>query len=109
MTKEERHAHWQEIIDRQRASGMTIAAYCRDIQIQSSYFYTIRRRLKERESASGGFIELKPHKMTSSMTTFSGIHIRFAGNLSVDVERGFDPLTLRLVIETLHGGSRCLA
>jgi len=109
MTKEERHTHWREIIDNQRTSGMTIAAYCRDIQIKSSYFYTIRRRLKERESASGGFLELRPGKMTSSMTTFSGIHIRIAGNLYLDVERGFDPLTLRLVIETLQGGSRCLA
>jgi len=109
MTKAERHAHWQEIIDRQRTSGMTIAAYCRDIQIQSPYFYTIRRRLKERESAASGFLELRPGKMTVSTAAFSGIRIRFADNLSVDVERGFDPLTLRLVIETLHGGLRCLA
>ena len=109
MTKEERHSHWQEIIDRQRTSGMTIAAYCRDIQIKSSYFYTIRRRLKERESAAGGFLELRPGKMSASTATSSGIHIRIAGNLYLDVERGFDPFTLRLVIETLNSGSRCLA
>jgi len=109
MTKEERHAHWQQIVDNQRTSGLNISAYCRENQIPTSSFYTIRRKLKERESFVGGFLELKLGKTPARSAAFSGIHIRFDNNLYVDVERGFDPFTLGLVIETLKGGSRCSA
>jgi len=86
---------------------MTIAAYCRNIQIKSSYFYTIRRRLKEKGAASGGFLELRPGRMMTAPS--AGIRIGFGSNMYVEVERGFDPFTLCLVVETLNGGSRCSA
>ena len=104
MTKEERHAHWRDIIDGQRTSGMTIAAYCRATQVPTTSFYTIRRRLKEREAVTGGFLELKTARFMAPAST--GIHIHLGKNLSIDVERGFDPLTLRAVIETLGGNLR---
>jgi len=107
MTKEERHAHWREIIEGQRTSGMTISAYCREPQIPTTSFYTIRRRLKEREAITGGFLELKTARLVAPAS--SGIHLCFGNNLYVEVERGFDPFTLRLVVETLNGGFRCSA
>jgi hypothetical protein len=47
MTKEERHAHWRDIIEGQRTSGMTIAAYCHANQVPTTSFYTIRRRFMD--------------------------------------------------------------
>jgi hypothetical protein len=104
MTREERRAHWRAIIENQATSGMSIAAYCRDAQINPSYFYTWRRRLQEQQPCPRGFLELIPGKLTESA---SGVCIRLDTKLSIEVERGFDSFTLRAVIETLSGFSRC--
>jgi transposase-like protein len=106
MTRAERRDHWRAIIENQATSGMSIAAYCRDTQIKPSYFYTWRRRLREQQSSAGGFLELIPGRMTE---VASGVRIRLGTKLSVEVERGFDPFTLRAVVETLSNLSRCLA
>jgi len=106
MTRAERRDHWRAIIENQATSGMSIAAYCRDAQIKPSYFYTWRRRLREQQPSAGGFLELIPGRL---MEAASGIRIRLGATLAVEVERGFDPFTLRAVIETLSGTSRCSA
>ena len=107
MTSVERRTHWRTIIENQATSGMSIAAYCRDSQIKQSYFYTWRRRLREQQPCAGGFLELIPGRRTEAAT--SGISIRLGAKLAIEVERGFDPFTLRAVVETLSGLSRCSA
>lgn len=106
MTRAERSAHWRTIIENQAASGMSIAGYCRDAQIRPSYFYTWRRRLTEQRPSAGGFLELIPGRLTEAA---SGIRIHLGAQLSIEVERRFDPLTLRAVIEALSNLSRCSA
>jgi transposase-like protein len=106
MTRAERRTHWRAIIDSQATSGVSVAAYCRDAQIKPSYFYTWRRRLTEQQSCTGGFLELIPGRLTEAA---SGIRIRLDAKISIEVERGFDPFTLRAVVETLSGLSRCSA
>ena len=105
MTRAERRTHWRAIIETQTTSGMSIAAYCREAQIKPSYFYTWRRRLKEQQSSIGGFLELIPGRRIEAAT--SGIRIRLGGKFAIEVERGFDSFTLRAVVETLSGLSRC--
>ncbi|MEI8174038.1 MAG: hypothetical protein WCH07_11240 [Deltaproteobacteria bacterium] len=106
MTRAERRDHWRTIIENQATSGVSIAAYCRDTQINPSYFYTWRRRLKEQQPSAGGFLELIPGRLTE---VASGVRIRLGTKLSVEVERGFDPFTLRAVVDTLRDLSRCSA
>ena len=103
MNRAERRTHWRAIIENQATSGVSIAAYCRNAQIKPSYFYTWRRRLKEQQSCAGGFLELIPGRLTAA----SGIRVHLGARLAVEVERGFDPFTLRTVVETLSGLSRC--
>jgi hypothetical protein len=107
MTRAERRTHWRTIIENQATSGMSIAAYCRAAQIKPSYFYIWRRRLREQQPSTGGFLELIAGRLTEAAT--SGIRIHFGGKLAIEVERGFDPFTLRAVVETLGGLSRCSA
>lgn len=97
MTNEERNSHWLKIIESQKASGMTVSAYCRAERIGANYFYKWRRRLFNQE-AGGGFIELK--------TLDAGVRIRLNEKLCIEVERNFDPDVLQAVVETL---SRCSA
>ena len=106
MTRAERRAHWRAIIENQATSGMSITAYCRDAQIKPSYFYTWRRRLKKQQPCSGGFLELIPGRLTEAA---SGVRIHLGAKLVIEMERGFDPLTLRAVVETLGNLSRCSA
>jgi hypothetical protein len=103
MTKAEQRAHWRGVIENQSKSGISIAAYCRDAQIRPAYFYRWRRRLSE-QPCTGGFLELVPGGGLADAT--SAICIRLDAKLAIEVQRGFDPATLRAVVETL---SRCLA
>jgi len=107
MTRAERRTHWRTIIENQATSSMSIAAYCRDAQIKPSYFYAWRRRLREQQSSIGGFLELIPGRLTEAAA--SGIRIRLGSKLSIEVDRRFDPFTLRAVVETLSGLCRCSA
>jgi hypothetical protein len=96
MTIEERHAHWRAIINNQTTSGKNIAAYCREGHIPTSLFYTWRRKLREQQPCSGGFVELKPGRPSTS-----GICLRLDGRLVIEVDRGFDSVTLRAVVAAL--------
>lgn len=95
MTKAERRTHWQTLIEKQTASGISAAAYCREGQIQPALFYSWRRRLREQPPCSGGFLELIPEEAAPS-----GIRVRMGEKLAIEVDRGFDPFTLRAVVKT---------
>jgi hypothetical protein len=86
---------------------MNIATYCRESHIHPSLFYTWRRKLRKQPPCAGGFLELIPGRLTEAAA--SGIRIRLGGKLAIEVERGFDPFTLRAVVETLSENSRCSA
>jgi hypothetical protein len=58
-------------------------------------------RSAEGNSASKGFLELAPGTVQQSS---SGIRIHLGNGLSIELERVFDPLTLRTAIEVLYGG-----
>ena len=99
-TKQERSAYWRSLISKQMESGLTAAAFCREHQINQDRFYHWRRRLQNEESGKGhlgAFMELVPYEKTSS----AGVHIRFGNGLTIEVDRGFDPITLRAAIQTV--------
>ena len=77
---------------------MSIASFCRDAGIKPSYFHTWRRRLREQQPCPGGFLELIPGRVLDAA---SGVRIRLGAQLAIELERGFDPCTLRAVVETL--------
>jgi hypothetical protein len=103
MTKEERSTYWQNLVSKQIDSGLTGAAFCREHQINPGRFYHWRRLYQNEEPRDrhlGAFLELVPYEKKSS----AGIHIRLGNGLSIEVERDFDPATLRATIQTIcHG------
>ena len=80
---------------------MSIAAFCRDARIRQSDFYTWRRRLREQQPCPGGFLELISGRLTNNVA--AGVRICLGVKLAIEVDRGFDPHTLRAVVETLGG------
>jgi len=103
MTNQERSAYWRSLINKQIDSGLTAAAFCREQQINRDRFYHWRRRFQKEESGNahlGAFVELVPYEKKSS----AGVHIRLGNGMSIEVERGFDPVTLRAAIQAICQG-----
>ncbi len=100
MTKEERRTHWKKVVDEQAQSGLSASSFCREHQLKVSQFYRWHRKFKSPTPIrpSDGFIELLP----SSKDSRSGVRIRLFDELCIEVDKGFDPFTLRLAVETLY-------
>jgi hypothetical protein len=106
MRRQERIAHWQGIVEKQAESGLSGIAFCREHNISLQRFYHWRRRLKNEEShgdSTTGFFELVP----CSAQPRSGIRVRIGDELSIEVDRDFDPFTLRAVIEAVGAIKPC--
>jgi hypothetical protein len=102
MSKEERITHWRAIIRKHAISGLSAAAFCREHDLSVHQFHWWRRRFKKRENSQGGgsgFLQLIPFSKSQP----SGIRIRLHNGVFIEVEQGFDPLTLRGVIEAICG------
>ena len=101
MSREKRAAHWLAIVERHAGSGLSAVAFCREHSINLSRFYWWRRRLRRTDqlpsSTPVGFLEL----VSCSKQPESGIRIRLSDDVWVEVDPGFDPHTLRGVIETV--------
>jgi hypothetical protein len=101
MTNKERTSHWRAIVEKQAESGLSAADFCREHQLKVSQFYRwnvkFRNSDDEQGRTSNGFLELVPSIKQSG----SGIRIQLRDGICVEVERGFDPLTLRQAIQAL--------
>jgi hypothetical protein len=107
MTREERSAYWRNLIDQQIESGLTGAAFCREHHINLPRFYYWSRRFQNEQpnSTSSDFFELVP---CSAQSQGSGIRIHLGNELHIEIDRGFDPFTLRTVIEAVGARKSCL-
>ena len=106
MTKEERVTHWRTVMGKHASSGLSAAAFCREHNISIHQFRWWRRRFKKENSKDNGsgFLQLVPF----SKSQHSGIRIRLNNEMSIEVDQGFDPLTLRGVIEAICSGEKTL-
>lgn len=100
MTREEQRSRWHAIVEKQIQSGLSAAAFCREQHIKVSQFYRWQRKFRDNENpepASGGFLQLVPCKKQDG----SGVRIRLREGVCIEVEPGFDPLTLRRAVHAL--------
>jgi hypothetical protein len=101
MTRDERTSHWRSLVDEQAQSGLSAAAFCRDHHLKVAQFYRWRRRFRfeQDNDMPNDFLQLIPSSKQSS----SGIRIHLGNGLSIELDRVFDPHTLRTAIEALSG------
>jgi hypothetical protein len=100
MTHEQRTAYWRTIVDKHTESGLSASAFCREQQLKISQLYRWQRKFRDNDNQGrvlSGFLELVPCKKQDG----SGIRIELRDGLCIEVERGFDPLTLRRAIQAL--------
>jgi hypothetical protein len=93
---------WRQIVDRQGASGLTVAAYCRDRRVTEGSFYTWKRRLRSPAKAkrlpTPAFVEVMPRGAQTDGT----IEICLRGERHLLARRGFDRELLIELIRTLE-------
>jgi hypothetical protein len=106
MTLKQRVTYWQDLVNEQSHSGLDVTSFCRDHQINRQRFYLWRQRFQTQVQIpmTGAFLELVP----SSRSVESGIRLRLDPSLSIELDRGFDPATLKQVLAALRAPGSCL-
>jgi transposase-like protein len=97
---------WRSIIEGQRRSGQTIAAYCRQRGITDGTFYTWKSRLRSamlpaQAKRPPAFVEVKHPRVSAT----GAIEICLPGERRVLVRREFDRDLLIELIRTLEGAA----
>lgn len=95
MTREERRAYWGEPVARQEASGLSGWAWCAREGVNYASLQRWRRRLAEGPTA-------RPLSWIRVTEAGSGSPLVITvGAARIEVPREFDPVQLRLVVDTL--------
>ena len=100
MTKAERRSHWRHIVEDQTSSGLEASVYCRKHNIKIPQFYRWRCKFHNmnHEEPAASFIQLIPNTSNPE----SGIRVRIFENVFIEIDKGFDPVTLRAAVEALY-------
>jgi len=133
-TNGERERFWQELIERQPASGMSIARFCTQAGVSANSFFVWKRRLRReagesRKAHSAAELGLKPARRPSRVKTGSAgtkalipvrliadpiprraanagaIEVEWPNGLVLRVPTGCDANTLRDVLQALRTGT----
>jgi hypothetical protein len=91
-------ARWQEILHQQQASGLSVAAFCRQARVPQASFFACRRKLR----GAVTFAEVKVPLETAGDT--GAIELRLPGRRCLVVRPGFDRQTLLDLLATLEAG-----
>jgi hypothetical protein len=101
---EQRHRQWERRIAHWRASGLSMAAYCRRQRL--SYWACARwRRRLERARTSEAPLTLIP--VVTPTAPGGAITVRLPDGIGIEVERGFDAALLGAVVRALQGTPSC--
>ena len=104
--KEADLARWRGLVTEQVASGMSVAAFCRDRGLRDWQFYEWKKRLRPTEVAPFIAVEVASTEAASAQPApMSGLEIRHRRGWSVIVEPGFDANHLRRLLAVLEMAS----
>jgi len=97
--------HWQQIIQRQRSSGLGVAEFCRRQQVPPSSLFAWKRRLARETQAAPVFVQLKPVSIPQPGSTTDssngGIELHLGQGRHIVLRPGFDGPTLAAVLMVL--------
>jgi hypothetical protein len=99
---------WQNIIELQRVSGQTAAAWCREHDVAYASFFAWKRRLQSAAPAVE-FVEIlaaaesRRAETHPARSTAGAIEVCCRGGRTLLLRRGFDRVLLGEVINVLEG------
>jgi hypothetical protein len=99
--RQETWAKWRGLVSEQRASGQSVAAFCRDRGLPASQFFAWKKRLRQ---TAEPFVEVQVVGAPAQPATAPSraIEIRLAGGCRIFVEPGFDAGHLRALLAVLE-------
>jgi Transposase len=92
---------WRDLVDRQRASGLSVAAFCRRNGVAASSFFAWKRKLGS-TPATPAFVEATVARTPRPLSP-RRIEVLLRGGRRVRVGVGFDPTLLTEVVAALEG------
>lgn len=100
---------WRRILQEQRASGLSVTAFCRRAGVAYSGYYKWRRKLAGEAVFAGVKIVASSGEETAErggrFADPGDLELRLPDCRSVVVPRGFDRQTLRDLLDVLEGGA----
>jgi hypothetical protein len=93
-----RGAYWRVVIARQRASGLSVAAFCRQEEVSPASFYAWRRRLPKEPTP-----EFVPVSLPETSAEFE---VRLPNGVCVVVPGGFAEASLRRLLPVVAAWER---
>jgi hypothetical protein len=99
--KMERRRFWQEHVERQQASGLTQKEYCQEQGLRLHCFWYWKGRIHPRKTTVQ-LVEARvgdPHALLHSGSPLS---LTMNGLYRIEIEKGFDPLTLKQLLHILR-------
>lgn len=102
--KAETWSRWRGLVAEQRASGKSVAAFCRERGVPVSQVFAWRRRLRAAETAPFVEVEVKPsfEPVQVAPVRRAAIEVRLARGRSLVVEPGFDADHLHALLTVLE-------
>lgn len=115
--RKDRESHWRDILQRQAASGMSVAEFCRQESLSGPSFYSWRRKLKERDAKSedanqrakipaASVGQLLPVRIESTNPP-EPMRILMPRGVSLDVPSNIDPGALAGLLRALRETHLC--
>ncbi len=94
---------WRDLIERQQASGFSVAAFCRDNGVAASSFFAWKRKLAAAPAASSpAFVEATVAGTPPVARSARRIEVCLRHGRRVRVGRGFDRGLLAEVVAALE-------
>lgn len=100
----QRCRQWETRIARWRASGVSMAAYCRQHELSYAAFVWWRRRLGQTITPASP-LTLIPVVATTSRG--GAITIRLPSGIGIEIEPGFDAVVLSALVRALQVAPPC--
>jgi len=97
-TPSARHKKWQELIQQQERSKLSVSAFCRQHGFSDQSFYNWRKRLAVDQPVRFALVEANP----SGADRFAPLELILASGDRVRIAPGTDAATLRAVLDALR-------
>ncbi|MGO8670943.1 MAG: IS66 family insertion sequence element accessory protein TnpA [Capsulimonadaceae bacterium] len=105
-SREERLAEWQELLDDQPKSGMSVKEWCASEGISTQTYYYWRKQLRDSSPAIAPAPSWLPLPVAlEEPSSVSRVLTLRVGQVSLDVAAGFDAVLLSSVLAVLE--ARC--
>ena len=103
--KSEREQFWQGVIEEQKASGLSISAFCRKRDVSGASFFSWRRKLTQRDQdeTAAKFVPLRFD--APSMATRPGCEVVLPDGYRIIVPGQCDANWLREILDALRESS----